>query len=177
MLRITGGKYRSRKLLTPEVTSTKPTMDRVREGLFNALQFDIKDANVLDLFAGSGSYGLEALSRGASSATFIDNNKEAYRVINENIKSLDVKEATSSYLIDYEVFLKTTDDKFDIIFVDPPYKLLNYKEIVRLILENEVLSSKGILVLESEDDLDVLEGFSLVKKYKYGLAKIYVLRK
>lgn len=178
MIRITGGKYLGRKLTTPETTLTKPTMDRVREGVFSALQFDIYGKDVLDLFAGSGSYGFESLSRGAKSAHFVDDSLEAVKCLKENIKMLSLHDIAVVNQSDYISYLKSTNHKFDIIFVDPPYKAYSYNEIVELILSNNVLNEKGILVLESENDLDIDEtNFSKVKKYKYGLAKVYILRK
>ncbi len=178
MIRITGGTFLSRKLTTPSTDKTKPTMDRVRAGVFSALQNDITNARVLDMFAGSGAYSFESLSRGASFATLIDKDKDAIKAINDNIKALNVAESTLVVNSDSLEYLKVNKEPFDIIFVDPPYKAFNYKMLVDLILETNSLKDKGIIVLESEDDLDIDETrFSKTKKYKYGLAKTYILRK
>ena len=178
MIRITGGKYLGRKLLTPETDKTKPTMDRVREGVFNALQADIYDATVLDLFSGSGSYGFESLSRGAKSVSFVDCSLEAIKALKENISLLKEEKNTSTHQMDYVSYLNSNNKQFDIIFVDPPYKAYSYNEIVDLLLKSNSLSDNGIIVLESEDDLLLDESpFRKVKKYKYGLAKVYILRK
>lgn len=178
MIRITGGTFLSRKLITPCTDKTKPTMDRVRAGVFSALQNDIRNAKVLDMFAGSGAYSFESLSRGASFATLIDKDKDAIKAIDENIKALNVANSTKVVNSDSLEFLKTNKEPFDIIFADPPYKAFDYKMLVDLLLSNNSLKDKGIIVLESEDDLDI-DGsrFSKTKKYKYGLAKIYILRK
>ena len=178
MLRITGGKFLSRKLVTPETDSTKPTMDRVRAGVFSALQGDIQGSVVLDLFAGSGSYGFESLSRGAKYVSFVENNQLALKALQANIKTLGVESSSKINSMDYISFLERNNDKFDIIFVDPPYKAYDYNDIVNSLLSNDLLNPFGIIVLESEDDLDIDESrFTKAKRYKYGLAKIYILRK
>ena len=176
MIRITSGEFRSRLLKTPDTSLTKPTMDKVRLGVFSAIGDRVIKAHVLDLFAGSGSYGFEALSRGASSACFVDNSHIANQCIKENANALKVN--VSLYLNDVISFLKETNDKYDLIFVDPPYKLDCYKEVVNLILERELLTNNGIIVLETENLLNIDESkFAKVKMYKYGLAKAYILRK
>lgn len=176
MIRITGGKYRSRLLDTPNTTLTKPTMDKVRAAVFSALSQD-KLGDVLDLFAGSGSYGFEALSRGANSATFVDKSKDAINVVKANAKKLG-ETSIDVNMLDASSYLKETDKKFDVIFIDPPYKLEIYEELVNIITSRELLNECGIIVLESEKELTLpLEKFSKSKFYKYGLAKIYILRK
>ena len=176
MIRITGGKYRSRLIDTPNTSLTKPTMDKVRAAVFSALSQDKMDS-VLDLFAGSGSYGFEALSRGATSATFVDKSKDAINAIKNNAKKLG-ETSIDVVFSDAVNYLKEADKKFDVIFVDPPYKLEVYEEIVNIITSRELLNDFGIIVLESEKELSLpLEKFSKTKFYKYGLAKVYILRK
>lgn len=176
MIRITGGEFRSRLLKTPSCDTTKPTMDKVRLGVFSAIGDKIVNADVLDLFAGCGSYGFESLSRGASSATFVDNNSEPILVIKDNAKTLGLN--VDTYLGNVVTFLKESKNRFDLIFVDPPYKLVNYQEIIDLVLENNILTDFGIIILESELPLNIKEEqFQKVKMYKYGLAKVYILRK
>ena len=176
MIRITGGNNRSRKLETPDVVTTKPTMDKVRAAVFNILNEDIKGKEVLDLFAGSGSYGFEALSRGASFATFVDNNKDAINSIKKNASIL--KEKNISIInSDVASFLEFTNDSFDIVFMDPPYKLEIYEKMVELLEKNELLQPFSIIVLESDKELNITEtDYRKIKTYKYGLARIYVLR-
>ena len=177
MIRITGGEDRSRLLETPNTTLTKPTMDRVREGVFSALADDVGGAKVLDLFAGSGSYGFEALSRGAESATFVDSSYDAIKVLRRNAEVLK-RSNISIKISDVLSFLSGNPGNFDIVFADPPYKLEVYEEVVKLLTERNILSENGIIVLESERDLNIDEAlFKKVKKYKYGLAKIYIIRK
>lgn len=177
MIRITGGKNRSRKLLTPENGLTKPTMDKVRAAVFNALGDDIKDKKVLDLFSGSGSYGFEALSRDAKEVTFVDKELEAIKVIKENANVL--KEVNYKAIKDDVInFLKNETNKYDIVFVDPPYKLEVYETVVSLLENNQLLNKDAIIILESEKPLNIKEDkYKKVKLYNYGLAKIYMLRK
>ena len=177
MIRITGGINRSRLLETPNVSTTKPTMDKVRAGVFSALGPAVERANVLDLFAGSGSYGFEALSRGAGCATFIDSSSVAVDIIKKNAAKLNQENVT---IIQGDVltFLEQNLKEFSIIFVDPPYKLDVYEDIVKTLIRRNILSSNAIIVLESERELNIDESlFSKVKLYKYGLAKVYILRK
>ena len=177
MIRITGGENRSRLLETPCTSLTKPTMDKVRAAVFNALGDAVKNAKVLDLFAGSGSYGFEALSRGAKEATFVDSSFEANKAIRQNASNLN---RTNVEIINSDVlaFLEQNPQEFSIIFVDPPYKLDVYETIVKTLITRNFLSKNGIIVLESERELKIDETmFSKVRFYKYGLAKIYILRK
>ena len=177
MIRITGGENRSRLLETPNTTLTKPTMDKVRAAVFNALGDSVKNAQVLDLFAGSGSYGFEALSRGAKVATFVDSSFEAIKAINKNASNLN-RENVEILNKDVLSFLQQNSQEFDIIFADPPYKLDVYETIVKTLIERNILASGGIIVLESEKELNIDESlFKSVRFYKYGLAKVYILRK
>ncbi len=176
MIRITSGTFRSRLLKTPNSELTKPTMDKVRLGVFSAIGAQIENAHVLDLFAGCGSYSFEALSRGATSATLIDNGIEQVNIIKDNARALGVN--VNVFLKDVLSFLNDCNSQFDIIFVDPPYKLDVYNQIVNIILERKLLSEDGIIVLESDNLLNIDETmFRKVKMYKYGLAKAYLLRK
>ena len=177
MIRITGGENRSRLLETPNTTLTKPTMDKVRAGVFSALGDAVLHASVLDLFAGSGSYGFEALSRGAKDATFVELNRETAKVIQRNAANLK-RENITVKIDDVLSFLSGNTGNFDIIFADPPYKLDVYEKMVDVILEKNILTENGIIVLESEKELNIDESrFKKVKIYNYGLAKVYILRK
>ena len=177
MIRITGGENRSRLLETPNTTLTKPTMDKVRAAVFNALGDAVRNARVLDLFAGSGSYGFESLSRGAKEATFVDVSYDAIKSIKKNAENLNRKNVVI-FNNDVLEFLNQNSQDFDIIFADPPYKLDIYEKVVKTLLERKILASGGIIVLESERDLKLDESeFKSVRFYKYGLAKVYILRK
>ena len=177
MIRITGGEHRSRLLVTPDTNLTKPTMDKVRAAVFSALGDSVRNARVLDLFAGSGSYGFEAISRGAESATFVDMSNQAIDSIKKNADSLKVKNVD---IVKSDVlgFLEQNSPEFSIIFVDPPYKLDVYETVVEKALNKHILCENGIMVLESERELSIDESkFKSVRFYKYGLAKVYILRK
>lgn len=176
MIRITGGEFKSRLINTPDTELTKPTMDKVRAAVFSIL-IDSNMDNVLDLFAGSGSYGFEAISRGAKKATFVDCSPKAINTIKKNIVALNIKNF-NVVLSDAIKYLETTNEKFDCIFVDPPYKLEVYKAVVELIIKRDLLTLNGIIVLESDKELDIdFSLFKKVKDYKYGLTKIYIIRK
>ena len=177
MIRITGGKNRSRLLVTPDSELTKPTMDKVRAAVFSALGDRVCGANVLDLFAGSGSYGFESLSRGAASSTFVDKSLFAYNSLKENKASLKEENVEIMYKESIS-FLRETEKKFDIVFVDPPYKLDVYETVLDLLKSRNILNSNGVIVLESEKELNIKEeDYSSVLFYKYGYAKIYIIRK
>ena len=156
MIRITGGENRSRLLETPNTTLTKPTMDKVRAAVFNALGDKVKFACILDLFAGSGSYGFEALSRGAKEVTFVDSSFEAIKVIKKNAANLN-RENVVILNSDVLAFLSQNSREFDIIFADPPYKLEVYETLVKTLLERKIVSYGGIIVLESEKELNIDE--------------------
>ncbi|KKB26980.1 16S rRNA (guanine(966)-N(2))-methyltransferase [Mycoplasmopsis meleagridis] len=176
MLRIISGIYRSRKIEQPNTFSTRPTMDRVREAIFNSIRYDIKDKLVVDLFAGSGSMGFEALSNGAMKVYFVDNNTEAIKTINRNKEILNVNNLTI-YKSDALDFLKhSIGKKFDYFFMDAPFKeyeLIN--KCINYIYDNKLLSINGIIVVETDSLHNIIlkDGLVLQKWKKYG--KIYIL--
>lgn len=146
-MRVISGRYRGKKLTAPEGEVFRPTLDRVKETLFNILQFRIMNAKVLDLFAGSGALGIECLSRGADEVIFADNNRESIDFAKRNLVNID-----GLYRIlecDYKVALNRLSGKrFDIIFVDPPYGSGLYENALRMIGENEFLSQDGVAICE-----------------------------
>lgn len=124
-MRVISGKARGKKLIAPTNINTRPTLDRVKEAMFNKIQFDLKDATCLDLFAGTGALGIEALSRGASKTAFCDESKDAIRIIKKNIEITNNLDNAIIIHKDYNLALeelKHKDIKFDIVFLDPPYK-------------------------------------------------------
>ena len=180
-MRIVGGKYRSRLIDFPsDEKITRPTKDMVREGLFNALGETVFDSVVLDLFAGSGSLGLEALSRGAQFAYFVDKSFDAIKVIKKNIMALDITNSeivNSDYLSALENF-KTKNITLDIIFLDPPYKMNIIDEIVDYVIDYDILSKNGIIVIETDYKVDLNdERFAKVKQYKYGKTFVTIKRR
>lgn len=168
-MRIISGQFRGRKLKTLEGMNTRPTADRVKESLFNILNTKVYDAKVLDLFAGSGSLGLEALSRGAVSCVFVDSSKEAINIIKENVSLCRAENSSKIINKDYLNVIKSTNEVFDIIFVDPPYS----KGIEIIVLENakNILSEEGIVIIETDQtDIPPEEINGLIKydARKYG---------
>lgn len=180
MIRIIAGKYRSRLLNTPPEEITRPTKNMVREAIFSSLSYDIKNSIVLDLFSGSGAFSFESLSRGAQCAYLVDNNNVAIKVIEENKKSLNEMNAFL-FELDYkkalELFVQK-NLKFDIVFLDPPYKDNNYLDIINLMLNNDILSKNAIIVCESDHLTDFVSlSFTKIKQYKYGKTFVYILRR
>lgn len=168
-MRIISGQFKGRKLKTLDGMNTRPTADRVKESLFNILGSRVYDANVLDLFAGSGSLGLEALSRGAVNCVFVDSSKAAINIVEENIKLC--RQEKNSRLInkDYMEALKLINEKFDIIFVDPPYS--KGIELVVLDKAKNILAENGVMIVETDQtDIPPDEIDRLVKydSRKYG---------
>ena len=173
-MHIISGKYRGNKLKGFEVDGTRPTMDRVKESLFGMIQSYVGDSRVLDLFAGSGALGLEAISNGAREAYLVDNNIEAIKVIRDNIKNMDddIKVIKS----DYKKFLKETNEKFDIIFLDPPYRKGLMGKALRVIEERDLLKEGGLVVCEYEYD-DFETNLDLFKEKSYGFKKIKIFKR
>ena len=149
-LRIIGGEWRGRKLRFPDAPNLRPTPDRVRETVFNWLAADINGAQVLDLFAGSGALGFEALSRGAKHVTFIDSHKKVTHALKEHLALLQAKDKAEVLSMDGEKFLKTDAKKFDLVFLDPPYHLDLMSKVVMLLEDNGWLSDNALLYLEIE---------------------------
>ena len=157
-MRIISGVSRGSRLVTLEGTETRPTLDRVKEPLFSIIQMHIKDASVLDLFAGSGALGLEALSRGAKMAVFSDISDKAINVIKQNIEKTKLGEKTVVIKNSYEEVLKqmkSEKKEFDIIFLDPPYKSGLLDDAIRKILEYKLLAKEGIVVVETDTEAEL----------------------
>ena len=149
-LRIIGGEWRGRKLRFPDAPNLRPTPDRVRETVFNWLAPTIEGAQVLDLFAGSGALGLEALSRGAGFVTFVDNHKKVSQALQQHLEMLNVKEKAEVFSMDGVKFLKKESQKYNLVFLDPPYHLDFMSKVVPLLEEHAWLSDNALLYLEIE---------------------------
>ncbi len=175
-MRIISGKYKGREIKGYNIDGTRPTMDRVKESLFASIQNYIKNSICLDLFAGSGSLGLEALSQGASACYFVDNNKIVIDTLKENLAKLKVEE--DYYLIkkDYVEALNSFSTKFDIIFLDPPYHLNMLNMAITLIEQNNLLNDGGIIVCEYEEGT-INCNLNLLKEKKYGSKNIAIYQK
>ena len=175
---IIAGDARGRKIEAPEGRDTRPTLDRVRENLFNMLQGEIAGSRVLDLFAGSGAIGIEALSRGARHAVFVENSRKALQVIKDNIhftKFEDESDLILSDAVSYVRGLRVVD--FDVIFIDPPYDSGLYDEVLQAINSFDILSEGGIIVVEARRETplpDMKAPYRKIKEYRYGKVKICI---
>lgn len=172
-MRVISGKLKGRSLKGFNIDGTRPTMDRVKESVFASIQNKIADSIVLDLFAGSGNLGIEAISNGADICYFVDSNYECIKVIKDNIKMFDIEKQCILFNSDYRDALRKFRDnklKFDIIFIDPPYKYQLKNELLKQLKEYNLLSDTGIIVFEYqvEEDLDDNIGFELLRNKKYG---------
>ena len=179
-MRVVSGKARGVVLKTPDGMATRPTSDRVKEALFSIIQFDIPTAKVLDLFGGPGQLGIEALSRGASHAVFVDEKIEACKLIRENLKRTKMEDSATVVQSDYMAFLKSNKLKYDIILLDPPYAEVFLENSLKMITEIDILQSGGIIVTErplgKELSFD-FPGYSRSKDYKYSKTVLTIYRK
>ena len=178
-MRIVGGKYRHRLISFPDdMTHTRPTKDRIREAIFSALG-NIEGYNVLDLYAGSGAMGLEALSRGASKATFVDVSPLAIKTIKDNIVSLKIPESEYEIIKNKDLqaieLFKEKGLKFDLVILDPPYEQGEYEKVVNLLFDNNLLSDKAIIVMEANRKI-TLENidYQKNKEYHYGEIMVFI---
>ncbi|MBQ3552893.1 MAG: 16S rRNA (guanine(966)-N(2))-methyltransferase RsmD [Clostridia bacterium] len=179
-MRIIAGDCRGRIFKAPEGMDTRPTLDRVREAIFGMVQFEVFGRVALDLFAGSGGMGLEALSRGAKRVVFCDVAFNCVSIIKENLKSLGLKgEVYRSDFQDMLKSLKRKNERFDLIFLDPPYAAGYVAEALLLIASLELLNDGGTIILEHDPGLLVCmpEGFCAVKTKKYAAAAVTLIRK
>ena len=179
-MRVISGKARGIKLVSLDGETTRPTLDRVKEALFSKIQFELEGATILDLFAGSGSLGIEALSRGAAKAVLCDNSFDAIKIIEENLKRTNLKENATVIKKDYIKCLEDLDMKFDIIFIDPPYKLDYAALAVDKIFSLNLLADNGYIIVETDDEKKLMENenINLYDIKKYGRVKLmFVTRK
>ena len=179
-MRVITGKARGIVLKTPEGMLTRPTADRVKEALFSIIQFEIPGARVLDLFGGTGQLGIEALSRGAASAVFVDSREDACKLIRENLKRTKLNAQGKVLRSDYLQYLKRSTDKFEIIILDPPYAEVFLENSLNLITQIDILQSGGIIVTERPVEKALLldfPGYTRSRDYKYGNTLITLFRK
>ena len=180
-MRIISGKARGTKLFTLEGLETRPTLDRVKESLFNIISDKIYDSYVLDLFSGSGAIGLEFASRGAKKVILCDASKNAIEIIKKNIKKTHLENAVELYNLDFKKMIKTIENnKFDIIYLDPPYKTDYIVESISLIKNNQILSENGIIIAETDEPEKIknqLEeiNFEIIDQRKYGRANLFFI--
>ncbi|MGL4847940.1 MAG: 16S rRNA (guanine(966)-N(2))-methyltransferase RsmD [Clostridium sp.] len=173
-MRIIAGKARGRKLLSPETYETRPTLDRVKEAMFSIVQGYIPNALVIDVFAGTGSLGLEAASRGAKEVHLIDKSSQTYPILRKNVQNLKFEDTCFTYNSDSYVVLKTLakkNKKFDLMFIDPPYCKEMIPEALKITYENGLLKEDGIIVTKIDSMEEIYEGYEslkLVRNKRYG---------
>ena len=179
-MRVITGKARGVQLKTPEGMLTRPTTDRVKEALFSIIQFEIPGACVRDLFGGTGQLGIEALSRGAKNATFVDAREDACRLIRENLKRTRLEKDAKVVRCDYLDYLKRCREQYDIIFLDPPYAEVFLENSLNRITEIDILRSGGIIVAERPLGKELpweYPGFTRSRDYQYGKILLTFYRK
>lgn len=176
-MRVISGKFRNKPLKTLEGLSTRPTTSRVKESIFNIVQFDIQDSQVLDLFSGTGQMGIECLSRGAKAVDFVDSSKPAVAIIEKNLKSCGI--ISKVYQNDYITFIKSTKNKYNLIFLDPPYSTNDVNISINLINRFKLLKECGIIVCEThvDDKIEIEdENIYIHKVYKYGSTNVTIIK-
>ena len=182
-MRIISGKARGTKLYTLEGKNTRPTLDRVKESLFNILQSKLQDATVLDVFSGSGALALESLSRGARKAILFDNSKQAISIIKRNIEKTHFEPQTEVFLKDYKQGLKLINEKVDVVFVDPPYEQNIAAKAVEQIIKQDILKEDGIIILETDNvereykQLEIIKNINIKDLREYGRVKLIFLNR
>ena len=179
-MKVISGILKGRRIEGYDIEGTRPTMDRVKMSIFGSIQDYVKDSIVLDLYAGSGNLGIEAISNGASICYFIDHNKKCIDIIHHNLRNFKVSDKAVVLYQDSLKFLKDTKEKFDIIFIDPPYQYSSLNKVFHKIDEYQVLNNNGLLVIEYQIDSirDIPSYYTLIKNKKYGdkYVSIYQLK-
>ncbi len=169
MIRVISGTYKGRLLNIPDSKTTRPTTDKVKQAIFSIVKKYIEGAIFLDLFAGSGSIGIEAISRGAKKTYLNEKDVRAFKIIKENLKSLNIEESLYELVLkDYRLFLKKYKDvKFDVVFLDPPYRFKINQEVIKEMGERNMLSANAIIISEQDEKNKEVDGF-FMKEYRYG---------
>ena len=182
-MRIIGGAAKGTKLYTLKGERTRPTLDRVKESLFNIIQNKVPESIFLDLFSGSGAIGLEAVSRGARKSIFCDNSKEATNIINKNIEKTHMEDKTKVYNMSFEELLKMKlDSKIDIIYIDPPYKTDYIYKALKILEKEDILNKDNLIILETDEKERIINEIEdikikIVDQRKYGRANLIFLNK
>lgn len=169
-MRVISGEAKGRKLITPDGLDVRPTLDRVKESVFSSLYPYLKDANVLDLFSGSGSLGIEALSRGAKHCDFVDSSKVSIDVTRKNLEFTKLNYKSTVYLSDFKAHITKTKDKYTLVLLDPPYSK-GFEDIAMELLP-DVTEEGAIVMLETEYQPTDYDGFEMIRQAKYG--RVYI---
>lgn len=185
IMRIIAGRNKGTKLFTLDGINTRPTLDRVKEPLFSIINFSLVDSTVLDLFSGSGALALEAISRGAKEAYLCDNSRDAIKIIKQNIEKTKTENQTVVITKTFDKALQELAEKkvkFDIIFLDPPYKTDYAEKATEIIVENDLLKDNGIIIIETDEKNRIVEkiqniDITMYDERKYGRVNLLFLRK
>lgn len=178
VMRVITGSAKGKRLLTPDGRDVRPTPERVKEGIFSALQFDIEGRRVLDLFSGSGQLSVEALSRGAQSATMVDNSVVSVKAIKKNIESCGFGDRAAIIQTDYAAYCAMSTDTFDVVFLDPPYNAGLLMPALKAVLP--LVSDYGFIVCEHPPEVELEQsvgGFSIWRTYRYGKVLVTIYKR
>ena len=181
-MRIISGTARGTRLYTLEGQTTRPTLDRVKESIFNIIQNEVPNSIFLDLFSGSGSIGLEAASRGAKKVILCDKSKEAIKIISKNIEKTHLSKKVELYNLDYELLLKTkVRENLDIVYIDPPYDSDFAIKSVEILINKKLVNENSIIIIETDNEKKILEGLEkkqveITDERKYGRAVLIFLK-
>ena len=186
-MRIISGKFKGKKISLPDDKKTRPLKDIVKESIFNLINHSkkintkVENANILDLFSGSGSFGIECLSRGSESVFFVENFKEALIILKKNISELKYDKKSNIIEMDCYNYLKSIDTNkglFDIIFCDPPYKETKVRELMDIIKEKKILKKNGVIILHrhKKDNVDFIKKTDILDVRFYGISQIVISR-
>ena len=187
-MRIIGGKYKGKKLIQPLDKTTRPLKDLVKESIFNIIQhsnkinFQIENSKILDLYAGSGSFGIECISRDAKLVYFFEKHQNAIKILNQNINSLKENSNYKLFEKDCLDFLASDSFKtknFNIIFLDPPFKEDTLNKILNLILSKNILKDDGLIIIHRhiKDKIKIIDELEIVEDRKYGISRIFFCKK
>ena len=175
-MRVITGSAKGTRLQTLDGLETRPTAEKVKEAIFSIIQFDIEGRYVLDLFAGSGQMGIEALSRGAAGASFVDSSRDAVKIITANVRKCKMEDRAEIVASDYRAFLLSPHPHpYGVVFLDPPYGTAQLKRALKTLESVDIVAKCGIIVCESEKDEvlpDDLKGYTKTKEYFYGRPKV-----
>ena len=182
-MRIISGKLKGKKILLPKDINTRPLRDLVKESIFNLINhstkinFQIENSKVLDLFSGTGSFGIECISRGANNVTFVENYNDALKILKENISILGLDKKSKIIEKNCFEFMDSNNDlnnKYDLIFMDPPYKEKNINNIINTIKEKKTLNNDGIMIIHrhKKDDIKISQHLKILDERNYGISKI-----
>lgn len=182
-MRITGGAWCGRKIAVPDSTKVRPTQDRVREALFSILMYVVPEARVLDLYAGSGAFGLDAMSHGAKTAHFVESDKKCFNTLSRNLATFGLDAKQCAVQAEVMRWVKAVQgQQFDLVFADPPYRLAydeGFEALAAVLIERDLIPLGGVLVVETHDDTQArpLQGFECLRERIYGHTKIAVYQR